>query len=57
MLLHPLLIAMPLFTANSHLEMQYIPADAEVVHIPLHILYPICLKKQILQGVNSLERK
>jgi hypothetical protein len=27
-----------LFTADSHLEMQYIPAHAEVGRIPLHIL-------------------
>jgi hypothetical protein len=26
------------------------------VHIPLHILYPICLKKQTLQSVNYLEK-
>jgi hypothetical protein len=28
----PLLIATLLFTPNSHLEMQYVPADAEAVH-------------------------
>jgi hypothetical protein len=35
----PFLIATLLFIADSHLEMHYIPADAEVGRIPLHILY------------------
>jgi hypothetical protein len=33
------LITTPLFIADSHLEMHYIPADAEVGGTPLHILY------------------